>query len=92
MGFIMIIEFNTYDDDTFYYHYITDDVRICTDGYKGVVLERRDFTTQELTDLHLDDNPSEETYFQLSTINEYVDETIKALYILNQLLQGIEYV
>jgi hypothetical protein len=39
MGFIMIIEFNTYDDDTFYYHYITDSVRISTDGYKGLILK-----------------------------------------------------
>ena len=37
----MIIEFKHYDDGSYYYHYINNDIRICTDGTE-MTIENRD--------------------------------------------------
>jgi hypothetical protein len=44
---MVIIEFRESNDGTYYYHYITDDVRICTDGIV-LTIETRDFKVRNL--------------------------------------------
>lgn len=41
-------EYQTYDDRTYYYLYITDTIRIETDGINGLTIDLRDSTVSKL--------------------------------------------
>lgn len=44
----MKIEFNIYDDDTFYFLYVTDEIRIETNGQEGLQIEDRQGNVQNI--------------------------------------------
>lgn len=44
------IEFNTYDDGTYYFLYVTEEVRIETNGSDGLQMETRDSRVRDLGD------------------------------------------
>ena len=44
-------EFKTYDDDSFYFLYVTDKIRVETDGDSGLILELRGTYKQEPIDM-----------------------------------------
>lgn len=44
------LEFNTYDDGTYYFIYVTEEVRIETNGTNGLQIETRDSRVRDLGD------------------------------------------
>ena len=44
------MEFNTYQDDMYYFLYITEEVRIETNGVSGIQLQTRDSRVRNLGD------------------------------------------
>lgn len=85
----MIIEFKENDDGTYYYHYITDDVRICTDGIE-LTIEKRDFKVRNLGDpfQYLTIRKRKDEYFNESLINPYIDTVIEAVERLYAILKN----
>lgn len=82
-------EFQTYEDDSFYFLYVTDKIRIETDGDCGLVLELHGTYKQEPIDMdyYLKLQNDEAAYFQQSTVNPELETTIKAVQILYSHLQ-----
>lgn len=82
------MEFNTYDDGTYYFLYVTEEVRIETNGYDGLQMETRDSRVRDLGDpfQYLTIKERKDEYFNESLINPYVDEVIKAVEVLVSLL------
>ncbi len=66
-------EFKTYDDDSFYFLYVTDKIRVETDGDSGLILELRGTYKQEPIDmdyyLNLPNDEAAYTSSQPSTPN-----------------------
>ncbi|MBT1785913.1 hypothetical protein KKZ89_08550 [Enterobacter bugandensis] len=77
-------EFQTYDDDSFYFLYVTDKIRIETDGDSGLVLEHIGSFRQEPIDMnyYLNLPDDEAAYFQQSLVNSELDTIIKGMNIL----------
>ncbi|MDU4354130.1 hypothetical protein PO654_15750 [Phytobacter diazotrophicus] len=84
---MMIIKFKKYDDGTYYYHYITDDIRICTDGIE-LTMETRDFNVRNLGEpfQYLAIRERKDEYFNESLINPYIDTVIEAVEKLHVIL------
>ena len=82
------MEFNTYDDGTYYFLYVTEEVRIETNGADGLQMETRDSRVRDLGDpfQYLTIKERKDEYFNESLINPYVDEVIKAVEVLVSLL------
>ncbi|HBR1525394.1 TPA: hypothetical protein ACS624_003112 [Klebsiella michiganensis] len=82
------MEFNTYQDDMYYFLYITEEVRIETNGVSGIQLQTRDSRVRNLGDpfQYLTLRERKDEYFNESLINPYVDEVIKAVEVLVPLL------
>ncbi|EPJ5332950.1 TPA: hypothetical protein JHJ51_000965 [Enterobacter cloacae] len=82
-------EFQYYGDDSFYFLYVTDKIRIETDGSNGLVLELRGSYKQEPIDMNyfLNLPDDEAAYFQQSTVNPELEATIKAVQTLYSHLQ-----
>lgn len=78
------IEFNTYDDGTYYYLYVTEEVRIETNGSDGLQMETRDSRVRDLGDpfQYLTIKQRKDEYFNESLINSFVDDVIKAVQVL----------
>ncbi|PLN18747.1 hypothetical protein CWM87_25185, partial [Klebsiella pneumoniae] len=78
------MEFNTYQDDMYYFLYITEEVRIETNGVSGIQLQTRDSRVRNLGDpfQYLTLRERKDEYFNESLINPYVDEVIKAVEVL----------
>ncbi|MDU7449998.1 hypothetical protein [Enterobacter sp.] len=78
-------EFQTFEDDSFYFLYVTDKIRIETDGSHGLILEHRGSFKQELIDInyYLDLPSDEAAYFQQSLVNTELDIVIKAMNVLH---------
>lgn len=78
------MEFNTYDDGTYYFLYVTEEVRIETDGADGLQMETRDSKVRDLGDpfQYLTLRERKDEYFNESLINPFVDEVIKAVEVL----------
>ncbi|MBL5945271.1 hypothetical protein JBO44_17255 [Enterobacter asburiae] len=74
-------EFQTFEDDSFYFLYVTDKIRIETDGSHGLILEYRGSFKQELIDLDLPND--EAAYLQQSLVNTELDIVIKAVNVLH---------
>ncbi|WP_354690972.1 hypothetical protein [Phytobacter sp. RSE-02] len=83
----MIIEFREGDDGTYYYHYITDEVRISTDGIV-LTIETRDFKVRNLGEpfQYLTIRERRDEYFNESLINPYIDTVIEAVEKLHVIL------
>lgn len=82
------MEFNTYQDDMYYFLYITEEVRIETNGVSGIQLQTRDSRVRNLGDpfQYLTLRERKDECFNESLINPYVDEVIKAVEVLVPLL------
>lgn len=78
-------EFQTFEDDSFYFLYVTDKIRIETDGSHGLILEYRGSFKQELIDInyYLDLPNDEAAYLQQSLVNTELDIVIKAVNVLH---------
>lgn len=85
-------EFQTYDDDSFYFLYVTDKIRVETDDSNGLVLELHGTYKQEPLDIdyYLNLPDDEAAYFQQSLINSELDTVIKAMNVLHNNL-NIEF-
>lgn len=83
----MIIEFKKNDDGTYYYHYITDDIRICTDGDGQLTMETRDYNVRSLGEpfQYLTIRERKDEYFNESLINPYIDTVIEAVELYEKL-------
>ncbi|MFH5071112.1 hypothetical protein ACHHY8_22660 [Enterobacter cloacae complex sp. 2024EL-00215] len=77
-------EFQNYEDDSFYFLYVTDTLRIETDGDSGLVIELHGTYKQEPIDMnyYLNLPDDEAAYFQQSLVNPELDTIIKAMNIL----------
>lgn len=84
------IEFNTYDDGTYYFLYVTEEVRIETNGVSGIQLQTRDARVRDLGDpfqyLTIKDRERKDEYFNESLINSHIDTVIKSVQVLVPLL------
>ncbi|MER5086963.1 hypothetical protein, partial [Enterobacter vonholyi] len=69
------IEFNTYDDGTYYFLYVSEEVRIETNGSDGLQMETRDSRVRDLGDpfQYLTIKQRKDEYFNESLINPYID-------------------
>ncbi|AKM87191.1 hypothetical protein WLF10_04269 [Enterobacter cloacae] len=82
------MEFNTYDDGTYYFLYVTEEVRIETNGIDGLQIETRDSRVRDLGDpfQYLTLRERKDDYFNEAIINPYIEVVIKAVEILVFLL------
>lgn len=78
------MEFNTYDDGSYYFLYVTEEVRIETNGSDGLQMETRDSRVRDLGDpfQYLTIKQRKDEYFNESLINPYIDIVIKAAEII----------
>lgn len=85
---MVIIEFKKNDDGTCYYHYITDDIRICTDGIE-LTMETRDFNVRNLGEpfQYLTIRKRKDEYFNESLINPYIDTVIASVELYKLLVK-----
>lgn len=80
----MRIEFNIYDNDTFYFLYVTNEVRIETDGQEGLLIEDRNGEVHTISDLmkYLTIENEPDMYFNESLLKLYIDTLIEAVELL----------
>ncbi|WP_335889553.1 hypothetical protein [Klebsiella quasipneumoniae] len=78
------MEFNTYDDGTYYFLYVTEEVRIETNGSDGLQMETRDSMVRNLGDpfQYLTIKERKDEYFNESLINPHIDSVIKSVQVL----------
>jgi len=79
------LEFNTYDDGTYYFLYVTEEVRIETNGTDGLQIETRDSRVRDLGDpfQYLTIRERKDEYFNESLTNPYIELVIQAASLLN---------
>lgn len=79
------LEFNTYDDGTYYFLYVTEEVRIETNGTDGLQIETRDSKVRDLGDpfQYLTIRERKDEYFNESLTNPYIELVIQAASLLN---------
>ncbi|EOV8971951.1 hypothetical protein ACN6UN_001851 [Cronobacter turicensis] len=84
------MEFNTYDDGTYYFLYVTEEVRIETNGADGLQMETFDSRVRDLGDpfqyLTIRDRERKDEYFNEAIINPYIEVVIKAVEVLISIL------
>lgn len=88
MEFITVlkIEYQTHNDDTCYFLYVTDTIRIETDGVQGLTLELPDGTVRKITDPQKYLTLEKDEYFNESLLHEHLDtliKTVKTLFIID---------
>jgi len=78
------LEFNTYDDGTYYFLYVTEEVRIETNGTDGLQIETRDSRVRDLGDpfQYLTIRERKDEYFNESLGNPHIDVVIHAVKVL----------
>lgn len=78
------MEFNTYDDESYYFLYVTEKVRIETNGADGLQMETFDSRVRDLGDpfQYLTIRERKDEYFNESLINPFADDVIKAVQVL----------
>lgn len=88
---VIRMEFNTYDDGTYYFLYVTEEVRVETNGVSGIQLETRDSRVRDLGDpyQYLTIKERKDEYFNESLINPNVDLIISAVKALHRLLHEV---
>lgn len=81
---VIRMEFNTYDDGTYYFLYVNEDVRIETNGFDGLQIETRDSKVRDLGEpyQYLTITERKDEYFNESLTNPYIDVVIKAVQVL----------
>lgn len=82
------MEFNTYQDGTYYFLYVNEGVRIETNGFDGLQIETRDSKVRDLGDpyQYLTIRERKDEYFNESLTNPYIDVVIKSIEVLVSLL------
>lgn len=82
------MEFNTYDDGTYYFLYVTEKVRIETNGADGLQMETFDSRVRDLgyPFQYLTIKERKDEYFNESLINSHIDTVIKSVQVLVPLL------
>ena len=85
------MEFNTYDDGTYYFLYVTEEVRIETNGIDGLQMETRDSRVWALGEpfQYLTISERKDEYFNEILRNQYLDTVIEAVKILHRLLNVV---
>jgi len=81
-------EFNEYDGDTFYFLYVTDEIRIETNGMEGLKIEDRNHSVTNIEDFTKYVNLEKDEYFQESLVHKYIDTIIEAVNVLYDHLEG----
>ncbi|MEI4827639.1 hypothetical protein WA856_25765 [Klebsiella pneumoniae] len=78
------LEFNTYDDGTYYFLYVTEEVRIETNGIDGLQMETHDARVRDLGDpfQYLTIRERKDEYFNESLHNPHIDVVIHAIKVL----------
>ncbi|EFH3555567.1 TPA: hypothetical protein K8315_002395 [Escherichia coli] len=86
------IEFNTYDDGTYYFLYVTEEVRIETNGADGLQMETFDSRVRDLGDpfQYLTIKERKDEYFNEAIINPHVEVLIIAVKVLHRLLNVVD--
>ncbi|ELV2798314.1 hypothetical protein NFK84_08345 [Enterobacter ludwigii] len=77
------MEFNTYDDGTYYFLYVTEEVRIETNGIDGLQLETCDSRVWDLGE-------RKDVYFNETFMNPNAEELIGAVKTLHRLLNSVD--
>lgn len=82
------MEFNTYDDGSYYFLYVTEEVRIETNGSDGLQMETRDSRVRDLGEpfQYLTIRERKDEYFNESLINQYLETVIEAATMLYTIL------
>lgn len=82
------MEFNTYDDGSYYFLYVTEEVRIETNGSDGLQMETRDSRVRDLGDpfQYLTIKERKDEYFNESLRNQYLETVIDAVEKLTAVL------
>lgn len=85
-------EFNTYDDGTYYFLYVTEEVRIETNGIDGLQIETRDSRVWDLGEpfQYLTISERKDVYFKETFINPNAEELIGAVKTLHRLLNSLD--
>lgn len=78
------MEFNAYDDGSYYFLYVTEEVRIETNGSDGLQMETRNSRVRDLGDpfQYLTIKERKDEYFNESLINSHIDTVIKSVQVL----------
>ena len=82
------MEFNTYDDGTYYFLYVTEEVRIETNGSDGLQMETVDSRVRDLGEpfQYLTIKQRKDEYFNESLRNQYLETVIDAVEKLTAVL------
>lgn len=82
------MEFNTYDDGTYYFLYITKEVRIETNGADGLQMENSGSRVRELGEpfQYLTIKERKDEYFNEALINPNIEVVFKAVEVLVSIL------
>jgi len=80
---MMRTEYQAYDDGTYYFLYVTDKVRIETDGVSGLQIEERNGTIRKIEELFKYLTLEKDEYFNELLINEHIDTLIQAVKVLH---------
>ncbi|BBV86334.1 hypothetical protein A9K82_11155 [Enterobacter kobei] len=86
------MEFNTYDDGSYYFLYVTEEVRIETNGSDGLQMETRDSRVRDLGDpfQYLTIKERKDEYFNEAIVNPYIEVLIIAVKVLHRLLNVVD--
>ncbi len=84
-------EFTHYEDDTIYFLYVTNNIRIETDVNSNLEIQRRSsFHTEPLdTNRYLTIEDDEAAMFQEELINPDLEDMIKAVKIFTRLIEEL---
>lgn len=86
------MEFNTYNDGSYYFLYVTEEVRIETNGSDGLQMETRDSRVRDLGDpfQYLTIKERKDEYFNEAIVNPYIEVLIIAVKVLHRLLNVVD--
>lgn len=87
------MEFNTYDDGTYYFLYDTEEVRIETNSIDGLQIETCDSRVRDLGDpfQYLTIKKRKDEYFNEAIVNPYIEVLIIAVKVLHRLLKDVGF-
>nr|DAO56341.1 MAG TPA: hypothetical protein [Caudoviricetes sp.] len=83
------MEFNTYDDGSYFFLYVTEEVRIETNGSDGLQMETRDSRVRDLGDpfQYLTIKERKDEYFNKSILNPLLDVVLRAVQVLYNIIR-----
>lgn len=86
------MEFSTYDEGTYYFLYVTEEVRIETNGIDGLQMETRDWRVWDLGEpfQYLTISERKDVYFNETIIKPNAEELTGAVKTLHRLLNSVD--